>query len=164
MATYKLQRLDAALLGLCLHGVAVSYYAYLVETNKEKDDDYQPLCDISEHFSCTKAFMSEFGKGFGLIPKDSSFYLPNSIFGIVFYTIVASLSLFNHYWNTLLMLAATVLANSFSIYLAYVLYLLKDVCLVCVTTYIINAILLVLSAKKLGEIKQAQQAKKKKSK
>ena len=59
MATYKMQRLDAALLWLCLFGVAVSYYAYLVETNKEKDDDYEPFCDISEHVSCTKAFMSE---------------------------------------------------------------------------------------------------------
>lgn len=59
MATYSMQRLDAALLWLCLIGVGVSYYAYVVETAKEKDKDYQPYCDISEHISCTKAFMSE---------------------------------------------------------------------------------------------------------
>ena len=59
MATYRMQRLDAALLWLCLLGVGLSYYAYVVETNKEKDADYKPLCDLSEHVSCTKAFMSE---------------------------------------------------------------------------------------------------------
>lgn len=59
MATFYLNRLDAALLCLCLLGIGISYYAYVVETNKEKNQDYQPLCDISEHVSCSKAFMSE---------------------------------------------------------------------------------------------------------
>jgi vitamin-K-epoxide reductase (warfarin-sensitive) len=59
MATYSMQRLDAVLLWLCLQGVAVSYYAYVVETNKDKDESYEPLCDVNEYVSCTKAFMSE---------------------------------------------------------------------------------------------------------
>ncbi|XP_058805192.1 vitamin K epoxide reductase complex subunit 1-like protein 1 [Phymastichus coffea] len=161
MATYSMQRLDAALLWLCLTGVGISYYAYVVETNKEKDHDYQPFCDISEHVSCTKAFMSDYGKGFGLIPKNSPLHLPNSIFGIIFYTVVASLSLFNNYWNTVLMLVASIMSNLFSLYLARVLYLLRDVCVVCVATYVLNALILVLTVKKLREIKAAPSKKRK---
>jgi len=161
MATYRMQRLDAALLWLCLLGVGVSYYGYIVETTKEKDESYQPLCDISEHVSCTKAFMSRYGKGFGLLPKDSPLYLPNSIYGIIFYTIVASLSLFNHYWNTVLMLIAAIGSNLFSIYLARVLYLLEDLCVVCVSTYVINALVLVLTIRKLREIKRVLSKKRK---
>ncbi|OXU26926.1 vitamin K epoxide reductase complex subunit 1 isoform X2 [Nasonia vitripennis] len=161
MATYSMQRLDAALLWLCLIGVGVSYYAYVVETAKEKDKDYQPYCDISEHVSCTKAFMSEYGKGFGLIPKDSQFYLPNSLFGIVFYTTVASLSLFNNYWNTALMLIVSIISNLFSIYLSRILYLLEDVCIVCVSTYVLNALIMILSLRKIREINRVSSKKRK---
>ncbi|XP_014213150.1 vitamin K epoxide reductase complex subunit 1 [Copidosoma floridanum] len=161
MATYKMQRLDAALLWLCLLGVGISYYSYIVETTKEKDKSYQPFCDISEHVSCTKAFMSKYGKGFGLIPRDSPLYLPNSLYGIIFYTIVASLSLFNSYWNTVLMLIAAVVSNLFSVYLARVLYLLQDFCLVCMSLYVINALVLVLTIRKLREIKLVSSKKRK---
>ncbi|KAJ8668986.1 hypothetical protein QAD02_000245 [Eretmocerus hayati] len=161
MSTYSMQRLDAALLWLCLLGVGISYYAYVVETSVERDPDYQPLCDISEHVSCTKAFTSEYGKGFGLIPKDSPFHLPNSIFGIIFYTIVASLSLFNHYWNTALMLIASVISNLFSIYLAHILYLLEDICVICVSLYVLNALILVLTYRKIREINRSSTKKRK---
>lgn len=30
-----------------------------------------------------------YGKGFGLIPEDSVFYAPNSIYGLIFYSILA---------------------------------------------------------------------------
>jgi vitamin-K-epoxide reductase (warfarin-sensitive) len=38
--------------------MALSYYAYVVETTKERDETYVAMCDISEHMSCSKAFMS----------------------------------------------------------------------------------------------------------
>ncbi|XP_011500209.1 PREDICTED: vitamin K epoxide reductase complex subunit 1 [Ceratosolen solmsi marchali] len=161
MATYSMQRLDAVLLWLCLQGVAICYYAYVVETNKVKDKEYQPLCDVNEYVSCSKAFMSEYGKGFGLIPKDSPFHLPNSIFGIIYYTLVASLSLFNNYWNTALMLIMSVIWALFSIYLARILYLLQSICLVCISTYILNALIMILSIKKIREINQVSSKKRK---
>lgn len=55
----KIHKLNTGLVTACVVGLALSYYAYYVETSKEKDSNYEPLCDISEHVSCTKAFMSK---------------------------------------------------------------------------------------------------------
>ena len=54
---------------LSLMGLGVSGLAYYIEIMKEKDPEYKPFCDIDEHVSCTKAFMSEYGKGLGFIGK-----------------------------------------------------------------------------------------------
>jgi vitamin-K-epoxide reductase (warfarin-sensitive) len=43
---------------MCFFGMGLSYYAYVVETTKEHDEDYVAMCDFSEHMSCSKAFMS----------------------------------------------------------------------------------------------------------
>lgn len=42
----------------CLAGVAVSVYALRVELKKEDDEDYEALCDISEHASCSRVLSS----------------------------------------------------------------------------------------------------------
>ena len=43
---------------MCFFGMGLSYYAYVVETTKEHDENYFAMCDISEHMSCSKVFMS----------------------------------------------------------------------------------------------------------
>lgn len=43
----------------CIIGIAVSAYAYHVEVSAEEDTGYEALCDISEHMTCTKVFLSE---------------------------------------------------------------------------------------------------------
>lgn len=43
----------------CLIGLGLSIYAYIVELSAEMDKNYEAMCDISEHMSCTKAFTSE---------------------------------------------------------------------------------------------------------
>lgn len=43
---------------MCFFGMGLSYYAYVVEMTKEHDDNYVAMCDISEHMSCSKVFMS----------------------------------------------------------------------------------------------------------
>lgn len=40
-------------------GVLLSIYAFYVETQSELDSDYEALCDINEHISCTKVFSSK---------------------------------------------------------------------------------------------------------
>lgn len=40
-------------------GVILSIYAYYVEIQSEKDSNYEALCDINEHISCTKVFSSK---------------------------------------------------------------------------------------------------------
>ncbi|XP_015605401.1 vitamin K epoxide reductase complex subunit 1-like protein 1 [Cephus cinctus] len=154
-------RLNAGLISACLTGLGLAYYAYVVETAKEKDNLYEAMCDISEHVSCTKAFMSKYGKGFGLIPKDSILYAPNSIYGLIFYFTVLILSTLNYYSSTLALLALGILANISSVYLACILYLLNDICIVCVSNYIVNAIILILTVKKLRIVSRGETRKKK---
>ncbi|GLV33878.1 Vitamin-K epoxide reductase [Carabus blaptoides fortunei] len=120
----------------------LSVYAYIIETKFEADDKYEPMCDIHERISCTKAFASEYGKGFGLIPEDSIFYKPNSLYGIVHYCVTIALSMINTKFVTKLLLFLVVLSNLSSIYFAYILYfILYDLCVVCVSIYAVNALM-----------------------
>ncbi|RZF36366.1 hypothetical protein LSTR_LSTR010407 [Laodelphax striatellus] len=77
-------------------GFLLSYYAYNVEVSFEEDSNYVAMCDISEHMSCTKAFSSEYGKGFGLtrliVGEDSPLNQPNGVLGLIFYSIFGLLN------------------------------------------------------------------------
>ncbi|XP_034940837.1 vitamin K epoxide reductase complex subunit 1-like protein 1 [Chelonus insularis] len=147
--TLKLHRVNAGIIVSCIVGLFLSYYAYIVETSKEQDPDYEAMCDISENISCTKVFMSEYGKGFGVISQNSIFYMPNSIYGLGFYGVIFFLSIFNNYGITFGVVSVACLSNISSIYLGWILYLLNDICVVCIGTYIVNAILLILNYRKL---------------
>ena len=122
---------------LAIIGFLASFYAYYVG-KKLADKNYKPACDISKKISCTKAFTSKYGRLFGV---------SNSIFGIVFYSIIYvlfSLGLFNYvFFLSMLSVLATV-------YLAYLSYIkLKTFCLVCTVTYLVNILLLFSSYKQL---------------
>lgn len=157
-------KLNVAIASACLQGFALSYYGYVVEMAKEENDSYEAMCDISEHVSCTKAFMSEYGKGFGIIPETSPFYMPNSVYGLIFYALVAILGMFNKYFTSALVVTLGVCSNLGSIYLAYILYILNNLCLVCVSTYVTNAIILILAVKKHRKLFRDGTNKKKKKK
>ncbi|KDR18052.1 Vitamin K epoxide reductase complex subunit 1-like protein 1 [Zootermopsis nevadensis] len=81
----------------CFFGMGLSYYAYVVETTKEHDESYVAMCDISEHMSCSKAFMSSYGKGFGIarhiFGEDSILNQPNSLGGMLFYCVLIGLNI-----------------------------------------------------------------------
>ncbi|KAG7207421.1 hypothetical protein KM043_009070 [Ampulex compressa] len=145
----SVRRINAALILACLIGLVLCYYAYTVEIAKEKDDSYVALCDINEYISCTKPFTSKYGKGFGLIPSDSVFYLNNPIYGFGFYTIIAILSLSNTYYASIIVVGLNIVSNMGSVYLAYILYSINTLCIVCISTYVINALILFLSIRKL---------------
>ncbi|KOC66114.1 Vitamin K epoxide reductase complex subunit 1-like protein 1 [Habropoda laboriosa] len=144
----SVQKLNTAIVIRCILGLAVSCYAYYVELATEEDDSYEAMCDISEHISCTKAFSSEYGKGFGIIPETSILYAPNPVYGLIFYALIALLSMSNRYITSAMVVTLGILANFGTIYLAYILYILNNICVVCVSTYIINAAILILSVKK----------------
>eukprot|EP00040_Diaphanoeca_grandis_P005926 m.35141 g.35141 ORF g.35141 m.35141 type:complete len:154 (-) comp17091_c0_seq1:286-747(-) len=131
---------------LCAAGFAVSSYAYHVEHQMSLQDDYEAMCDLSATVSCTKVFSSEYGKGFGLIQlvlgDDHFLVQPNSLYGLVFYVAVVVLSFLGDAFFPLVKLAAVV-SNIGSIYLGTVLYfVLGDTCIVCISMYIINFLLL----------------------
>ncbi|KAG5327299.1 VKOR1 reductase, partial [Pseudoatta argentina] len=148
------QKFNAGIVFMCVLGLIFSYYAYAVEVKKDQDDSYQPLCDISEHISCTKVFMTEYGKGFGLFSKNSVFNVRNPIYGLIFYTLVAILSVINNY----IFLAATVIlgiiSNILSIYLSHILYLQRDICVVCISMYIINVMITFFAIKKFRQFQK----------
>ncbi|CAG0921642.1 unnamed protein product [Notodromas monacha] len=77
---------------LCFAGALVSSYGLYTELRKEADPDYAPLCDLHEYISCSKAFDSKFGKGFGivgpLLGEDSSLNQYNSLYGIISYSLL----------------------------------------------------------------------------
>lgn len=126
-------------------GILVSLYALWVEHRKALDDTYEALCDLSEGASCTKVLMSSYGhifSHFGLVPNGSFLDVPNPVLGLCFYSLVLLWP-----WNNsrLPVLVASLGSVLFSAYLGYILYaVLKDFCLVCVSSYIINAVILVV--------------------
>lgn len=149
---------------LALIGVILSVYSLYVEFQAAHDRSYKALCDINEHVSCSKVFLSKYGRGFGLVEKifgpDSVLNLPNPIFGIVFYGSVMVLCLFRFSLKvsgllTLMSAASCIM----SIYLAYILYFMKDICVVCVSTYVVNFLLLFLNFQRYNEISNVQKLK-----
>ena len=58
------------------------------------------FCDISHlQMSCSKVFSSKYGRGFGLVslilPEDHPLNQPNSVYGIIFYSLFLLLSFLN---------------------------------------------------------------------
>ncbi|XP_075220309.1 vitamin-K epoxide reductase [Lycorma delicatula] len=142
----------------CFIGFCLSYYSYFVETRMEHDKSYTPICDISPHMSCSRAFLSEYGKGFGLVNavlgNDSVLNKPNGVIGCIFYALFFILSFWNKYAVIITLMVLASLSNFASAYLAAVLYFaLYDACVVCISTYVINAVLLLLASQKLKSFK-----------
>ena len=138
---------------LYLTGIGLSSYAYYVHLAKESDENFVALCDIDEHISCSKVFNSTYGKGFGLVPMitgDDKHPLnqPNSLYGIVFYSLFGLLYLCGSNSRILatLQFYSFVIACGMSCYLGYILYfVLMDLCVLCIGTYAVNFLLLLLS-------------------
>ncbi|KAG5866532.1 hypothetical protein JTB14_007732 [Gonioctena quinquepunctata] len=164
----SLPRINSLLTLSCLVGLGLSLYAYTVEIQIEKDKNYAPMCDINPHVSCSKAFKSEYGKGFGVFGKGSALHQPNSLFGLMFYSMIATLAQSNSRFMVLVSLVGVALSNFMSLYFAYILYFkLFDFCVVCVSIYVINVINLILvqlKLKTLSTIEENEATKQKKKK
>lgn len=142
------------LVGLSVCGFLLSLYTSYVELRAEHDHSYKAMCDISERISCTKVFTSRYGRGFGIVGPvlgdDSLLNVPNGFYGIFYYFIVAALSFSDHLAISRLNSYLILLSNCLSLYLAYLLYyVLQDMCIVCVTTYAVNFISLILALQKI---------------
>ncbi|XP_045772923.1 vitamin K epoxide reductase complex subunit 1 [Maniola jurtina] len=135
----KAKQLNRAIITISLIGVLLSTYALYVELLAELRPGYKALCDISEHASCSRVLTSKYGKGLGLVPEDSPFKVPNCVYGIIFYCIIILLTTFDQVYMVRLQLGISAVSLLTCVYLAYLLiFVLKDFCLVCVTTYVLN--------------------------
>lgn len=133
-------------------GVLASLYAMYVERQGSTNKEYVALCDINNSMSCSRVLKSEYAKlgrfMFGL-RADHPLNVPNTYFGLVFYIGVMMYSIYPFMFfpfSSHLLFFASVLSIGASCVLAYILaFVLRDVCLVCMTTYVINALILYYS-------------------
>ena len=133
-------------------GICVSSYALYVES-RLGEKGYEAMCDFSESASCSAVLGSEYSHILsmsGLVSAGSKLDIPNAALGLVFYF----LSLAHGVFPPVLVLAAATVALAFSAYLAYVLaYVLKDFCLVCVASYILNVVIFAGAARRALNVK-----------
>ncbi|XP_014674465.1 PREDICTED: vitamin K epoxide reductase complex subunit 1-like, partial [Priapulus caudatus] len=110
--------------------------------------------DFNNSFSCSKVLTSRYGRGFGVLEyatgKDHWLNQPNSVFGVIFYTMFMIIGESRKLSVSNLQVYMAISSNFMSIYLACILFfILEDFCIVCVATYVINFVLLLLAFKKL---------------
>lgn len=55
----SIEALNAKIVLFSVVGLGLSVYALIVESKIETDANYEAMCDINDHISCTKAFSSE---------------------------------------------------------------------------------------------------------
>ncbi|ELR62773.1 Vitamin K epoxide reductase complex subunit 1-like protein 1, partial [Bos mutus] len=102
----------------------------------------------------------KWGRGFGLLGsifgKDGVLNQPNSIFGLIFYILQLLLGLTASAVAALILMTSSIMSVVGSLYLAYILYfVLKEFCIICVITYVLNFILLIINYKRLVYLNEA---------
>lgn len=152
--TAQLNSIDRKLLAVLSFGLLLSMFGLYVELKHDSNESYVALCDISQSVSCSAAFTSKFGKGFGLLPEAVAF--KNPIFGICFYIFLMALVVScKCKLSSQLLLVMSLISNFGSIYLAYILaVVLKVLCVVCIGIYVINITTFVLAYKRYNIVKQ----------
>uniref|UniRef100_A0A9L0S494 vitamin-K-epoxide reductase (warfarin-sensitive) n=1 Tax=Equus caballus TaxID=9796 RepID=A0A9L0S494_HORSE len=102
----------------------------------------------------------QWGRGFGLLGsifgKDGVLNQPNSVFGLIFYILQLLLGMTASAVAALILMTSSIVSVVGSLYLAYILYfVLKEFCIICVITYMLNFILLIINYKRLVYLNEA---------
>lgn len=120
---------------LAILGFCISLYTYLIENKIKNNPNYKPACDLSDRISCSAPIKSEYA---------NLFYFSNAIIGMLFYVLIAALAYLNA--EQLLFIAA-IFGGLSSCVLAYLLFFkIKAVCILCVSLYIINILILCIAS------------------
>lgn len=112
-------------------GLILCLYSYTVEQKLKQDQQYKPLCDLSDRISCSKPIQSQYGSLFGI---------PNSLIGIFFYLGILTLALLN--MKTAIVAAAIAACCASAIFAFILAFKVQAFCLICVSIYAVNALLL----------------------
>lgn len=122
---------EAVIIGLAIAGFLLSLYAAKLSYAVNRNEAYQPWCDISDRVSCSKAVKS---------PYAHLFFIPNYLIGLVFYALLIAAAMLN-YWDIVFILS--LLSCAASIFFAFILFFkVRTLCLLCTTLYLINFLLL----------------------
>ncbi|KAM6226081.1 LOW QUALITY PROTEIN: vitamin K epoxide reductase complex subunit 1-like [Porphyrio hochstetteri] len=140
----------AARAALCVAGAALALYALHVERARARDPSYRAACDLGAAVSCSRVFSSRWGRGLGLVEvalgRDSAANVPNGAIGVAFYLLQGLLGAAPGRGAAAVLLVTSVASVAASLWLAAVLaFGLRDLCLICLSTYILNTLLLILN-------------------
>lgn len=120
---------------LAFIGFFISLYSfYLEKVLKRGIVTEKPFCDISDTVSCSKPLLSRY---------NTIFFAPNSILGMLFYTLVFICAWYEANFLVFLLSAAGLIAT---LILAYVLFFkIRSLCILCLSIYIVNIVLFMIS-------------------
>ena len=115
---------------ICVVGLVISVYGIFVERKIQQDALYKPACDISARISCSKTFLSPYGKMLGI---------SNIWVSAIYYCCIIAAAMMGYMTIVMIVSAAGVLV---SCYFAYILYFkVQSLCPICTSLYITNALL-----------------------
>jgi vitamin-K-epoxide reductase (warfarin-sensitive) len=115
-------------------GFLICLYGFFIERKVKADQKYKAICDLSDHVSCTKTFLSPWGSLFGI---------SNIQLGLVAYFVMFLVALIGKTCLAFLLATGFMIAT---IFFAYILFTkVKTFCLICVSTYIVNLILFIVT-------------------
>lgn len=142
--------INVPLVSVTVVGLSVSFYALYVEIRKHRNPKFIAACDINEYMKCSRVLTSEYSRGLGLTKylfgEKSFLNVPNCVTGIAFYTLQLIFGHVNIYFRYEILLLTNCISCLVSVYLACVLlFVLKDLCIVCASTYVVNFILLYIN-------------------
>ncbi|NWH42419.1 VKORL protein, partial [Chloropsis hardwickii] len=142
---------------LCVAGAALSVYALHVEHQAALDPSYRAACDLGPSVSCTRVFSSRWGRGLGLVEpvlgRESALNVPNGAIGLLFYLLQGLLGSRRGRAASATLVVTSVASALASLWLAGVLLYLRDLCLVCLSTYGVNLALLALNLRRWKRLK-----------
>uniref|UniRef100_A0A663MKW5 vitamin-K-epoxide reductase (warfarin-sensitive) n=1 Tax=Athene cunicularia TaxID=194338 RepID=A0A663MKW5_ATHCN len=120
---------------------------------------HNEVCD-SYYGTIPISLFYRWSRGFGLLGsifgKDSALNQSNSVFGLVFYILQMLLGMTASAVAALILMTSSIVSVVGSLYLAYILYfVLKEFCIVCVITYLLNFILFIINYKRLVYLNEA---------
>src|SRR4029077_16459650 len=105
-------------------------YAYYLDYKLQANQNYNAACDINDQMSCTKVAKSPYSKTFGI---------PNALLGLAYYALIIGLVLTNQPQYLGYLVVGGLLATAYYAYLLF--FVIKTICLVCTSTYIVNVLL-----------------------
>jgi uncharacterized membrane protein len=152
---------------VCTFGVILTIYALYVEymthgvdlDNQKEGEEFQALCDIEAiGASCSAVFNLPEGRllsYFSIVPKDHFLDVPNAFLGFLYYNVILIIEQFIYhtpkYNPTIKYVTFTFnfLAMCSSIYLACKLIVIRELCILCWTTHLLNSLLIFHYGKRL---------------
>nr|XP_031327030.1 vitamin K epoxide reductase complex subunit 1-like protein 1 [Camelus dromedarius] len=151
----------ARVCSVCAAGILLSIYA-TTEREGRRNGTPSPTGPLRPGalVKCSCALASRWGRGFGLLGsifgKDGVLNQPNSVFGLIFYILQLLLGMTASAVAALILMTSSIVSAVGSLYLAYILYfVLKEFCIICVITYVLNFILLIINYKRLVYLNEA---------